>query len=62
MRWRWWRRGPSPADVALKEAQDEKKAAQDRHAEIRSVAARLREIRDANHFAESIRRALGDSQ
>ena len=59
---RWWRkREPDRADEALAKAQRERKSAEARGNEIRSISDRLKEIRDANHFAESIRRALGDN-
>jgi hypothetical protein len=58
----WWRkRRPDPADVALAEAREERRATEERGAEVRSITGRLKEIRDANHFAESIRRALGEN-
>jgi hypothetical protein len=60
MRW-WRRRSHDQAEKALEEAQKERKAAEDRRHETRSIARQLREIRDANHFAENIRRALGDN-
>jgi hypothetical protein len=58
MRWRLRRR--SQADEALAESKKELKAAEARRHETRSIARQLREIRDANHFAENIRRALGE--
>lgn len=59
----WWRRqGRHQADKALAESQKEREAAEARRRETRSIVRQLREIRDANHFAENVRRALGDSQ
>ena len=58
MRWRLKRR--SRADEALAESKKEREAVEARRHETRSIARQLREIRDANHFAENIRRALGD--
>lgn len=58
----WWRkRRPDPADAALAEAREERRATEERGVEVRSISGRLREMRDANHFAESIRKALGES-
>ena len=55
----WWRKKRrSRADEALAEAQEKRKAAEARRRETRSIARQLREIRDENHFAENIRRAL----
>ena len=57
----WWRRKRrNRADEALAESQKERKAAEARRRETRSIARQLKEIRDANHFAENIRRALGE--
>jgi hypothetical protein len=61
MRWPWKRRGPDSADEALEDTRKEREAAQARGEEIRSIAIRLRQIRETNHLAESIRRALGES-
>jgi hypothetical protein len=61
MRWPW-RRKPDSADEALAEARRQREEAQERRAEVESIANRLRKIREANHFAESIRRALGEGQ
>jgi hypothetical protein len=60
LRWLWKHR-PDSADVALAEAREERRATEARGVEVRSVTGRLREMRDANHFAESIRRALGEN-
>jgi hypothetical protein len=60
MRWPRRQREPDPADEALAEARAQRKEARERREEIKSIADRLREIREANHFAESIRRALGE--
>lgn len=59
MRW-WKRRGRHRADEALEEARKERKEANERGEEIKTIASRLRAIRDENHFAENIRRALGE--
>jgi hypothetical protein len=59
MRWPW-RRKPDPADEALAEARAQREETQQRREEVRSIAEDLREIRRRNHFAESIRRALGE--
>jgi hypothetical protein len=62
MNLRWWRkRRPDPADAALAEAREERRATERRGVEVRSITGRLKEMRDANHFAESIRRALGEN-
>lgn len=59
----WWRwRKPNPADEALAESRRERQAARKRGEEIKSIASQLRNLREANHFAESIRRALGEGQ
>lgn len=60
MRWPWRHRDPGPADEALAESREQREEAQARREEIKSIADTLREIRRANHFAESIRRALGE--
>lgn len=59
MRWPWKHRGH--ANEALEEAQKERKEAEARGEEIQTIASRLRQIRKENHFAENIRRALGES-
>lgn len=60
MRWPWWKRDADGADEALEDTRKEREAAQARGEEIKSIASRLRQIRDENHFAENIRRALGE--
>lgn len=59
MRWPWQRK-PDQADEALAEARREREEARERRKEVKSIASQLRDIREANHFAESIRRALGE--
>jgi len=61
MRWPWQRRGTDSAEEALEDTRKEREAVQARGEEIRTIASRLRQIREANHLAESIRRALGES-
>jgi hypothetical protein len=60
MRWPWRHHNSDSADEALAEARREREEAQARREEVKSIAARLRDLREANHFAESIRRALGE--
>jgi hypothetical protein len=60
MHWPWNKRERTPADEALAEARAERKVAHERGREITVLVDRLREIRAANHFAENIRRALGE--
>ena len=61
MHWPWRRhRHPGSADEALAEARREREEARARRSEVKSIASQLRDMREANHFAESIRRALGE--
>ena len=69
----WWRRkrneqtGPCPEATrrieeakAAREATEERLAeVQDRWPEVREVASSLRHLRERNHFAELVARALG---
>lgn len=63
MRWPWQRRPPCPeahrrAEEADQVARAQVKEAKARDAEARQLAARFRELRAQNHFAEGFARAL----
>lgn len=58
MRWPWRQKQAGQADKALAESQEQRAAAQAQRAEIEGIAERLKRLREANHFAESVRRAL----
>jgi hypothetical protein len=58
MRWSWRRRNGHRADEALAESREQRAAAQAQRAEVEGIADRLKRMREANHFAESVRRAL----
>lgn len=64
MRWPW-RRRPKPcraahdrADAAIELSEQQAAEAEERLAESRQLAARFRELRQRNHFAEGFARAL----
>jgi hypothetical protein len=59
MHWPW--RHVDRADEALAETRKDREATEARGEEIHSLTKRLRQIRGENHFAENIRRALGDN-
>lgn len=64
MRWPWRRHREcnDRADKALEESREQRKAAEREGVEIRTLAEQLRRIREANHFADSIRNALGEGR
>jgi hypothetical protein len=63
MRWPWQRPQPeNPADLALAESTHQREAAEQRREEVTRLADKLRRIREANHFADSIRDALGEGR
>jgi hypothetical protein len=63
MRWPWRHREfVSRADEALAETRKEREETERRGEEIRSLTKHLRQLRAENHFADNIRRALGDNQ
>lgn len=62
MRWPWRRRESDRADQALAQSREQLEQAQRQRDEVRRLAERLRDLREANHFAESIRRALGEGR
>lgn len=49
---------PDPAE-AMAQAEEQKREVEARSAGIKAMAAHMRRIREENHFAELIRRALG---
>lgn len=72
MRWpriRWpWRRKPpcraahDRAEEAARITRQQAEEAKQRLAESQRLAARFRELRQRNHFAESFRNALGEGR
>lgn len=59
MRWPWSRRPDPEAVKAIRHAQERLDDVRSKDAEVDSLAQRLREIRDANHFAELLISAFG---
>jgi hypothetical protein len=63
MRWPWQRHRPADrADAAIAESTEQRKTAEGRREEVSRLAATLRQIRQENHFADSIRDALGEGR
>lgn len=63
MRWPWQRPRPvDRADAAIAESTEQRRTAEERSEEVSRLAAKLRKIRESNHFADSIRDALGEGR
>jgi hypothetical protein len=61
MRWPWQRpRQADRADAAIAESTEQRRTVEERSEEVSRLAAKLRKIRESNHFADSIRDALGE--
>lgn len=54
MRWPWSKRRQTEADDACREAHEGLQDAKDRWPEVYRVSSSLRELRERNHFAETI--------
>jgi hypothetical protein len=62
MRWPWKRQRDGRADAALAESTAQRESAEQQRANVTQLAATLRLIRQQNHFADSIRDALGEGR
>jgi len=60
MRWPWSRRRKAEEAEALRAAQERLDDAKRKDAEVNSLADQLRQIRDANHFAEMLAASFRD--